>query len=111
SEFFYDDWFIDIIPKATAIPGDANHDGTVNTLDFNELATHFNQSTTLNWANGDVTADFNGDGKINALDFNTIATNFGASGSAPLGGLVPGPAALSLMAIGGAFGVVRRRRK
>jgi hypothetical protein len=109
SEIFYDDFFIDIIPAAVQIPGDANHDGAVNTADFNELAAHFNETTTLVWANGDVTADFNADGKINALDFNTIAANFGATPAAVLAAAVPEPSALGVLGLG-ALGVLRRRR-
>jgi hypothetical protein len=58
--------------------GDANHDGTVNTADFNLVATNFN-STGTTWGQG----DFNYDGKVNALDFNVLATKYGATLPAP----------------------------
>jgi hypothetical protein len=58
---------------------DANDDAQVNTLDFNMLASHFNQQTGATWASG----DFNADGKVNALDFNTLATNFGMADPRP----------------------------
>ena len=54
--------------------GDANLDGSVNSLDFNALATNFGTSDNL-WFNG----DFNYDGTVNSLDFNALATNFGGT--------------------------------
>lgn len=61
--------------------GDATLDGSVNTLDFNVLASNFNQTNRI-WSS----ADFNYDGVVNALDFNAIATNFGFALAAPLPG-------------------------
>ena len=96
--------------SVVSIPGDANHDGHVNTLDFNILASAFNQTTSLVWANGDITADFNGDGRINALDFNILATNFGMGGLAPaLGQLIPEPSSIGLIGLVAAMAVRRRR--
>jgi T5SS/PEP-CTERM-associated repeat protein len=70
------------------LAGDANLDGTVNTLDFNSLAANFSLGGRV-WRNG----DFNYDGVANALDFNAIASNFGQTLSgAPLGTVVPEPA-------------------
>src|SRR5207249_2812663 len=45
----------------TWLAGDANFDGTVDTLDFNAVASNFNGSGT--WISG----DFNGDGMVNSL--------------------------------------------
>jgi hypothetical protein len=54
--------------------GDANHDGRVNLIDFNILATNFGQS------NRDYTqADFTYDGVVNLRDFNILAGRFGAA--------------------------------
>jgi hypothetical protein len=90
--------------------GDANLDGTVNTLDFTALASNFGE-TNANWLAG----DFNGDGIVNALDFSILATNFGAaapgSGGIPpaRGTLVPEPAAIFFAL--SAFALVARRRR
>lgn len=110
TEVWYDNINVSIVPGGVVanIMGDANHDGTVNTLDFTELANHFNQTTTLVWANGDVTADFNGDGIINALDFNAISTNFGATAGQALGSVVPEPASLGVLGIMSLVAVRRR---
>ena len=54
--------------------GDATHDGTVNLLDFNALAGHFNGAAT-----SDMQGDFNFDGMVNLLDFNLLASNFNKS--------------------------------
>ena len=65
------------------LAGDANHDRTVNALDFNALASNFGLP------NVDFTqGDFNHDGIVNTLDFGALAMNFGTSlappASAPL---------------------------
>jgi hypothetical protein len=60
-----------VVVTAT-IPGDANVDGTVNSLDFSALAANFNK-TNVGWVEG----DFGGDGKANAIDFNSLASNYG----------------------------------
>ena len=54
--------------------GDANHDRTVNSVDFMQLSQNFGQSAAT-FGQG----DFNYDGVVNALDFNILATNFGVS--------------------------------
>jgi hypothetical protein len=56
------------------LAGDANHDGYVNALDFNQLALNFNNPGTT-FSQG----DFNYDGVVNALDFDILATKFGIS--------------------------------
>jgi hypothetical protein len=52
--------------------GDSNLDGTVNAVDFNALATHFGNQSSV-WATG----DFNYDGVVNSLDFGQLATSYG----------------------------------
>src|SRR5262249_7655824 len=54
------------------LEGDANFDATVDSLDFNVLASNFNGSAQ-SWPTG----DFNGDGLTNALDFNALAMYYG----------------------------------
>jgi hypothetical protein len=87
------------IPRA----GDANADGTVNSVDFNILSSHFGMASGATWFDG----DFNADGIVNALDFNALAGNFnttytlvGATGqNVSLGSSVPEPGAISLIAL------------
>lgn len=64
--------------------GDANLDGSVNSLDFNRLAAGYGMTSGAEWANG----DFNYDDKVNTADFNYVAGNFNAT---PLGSPVAGP--------------------
>ena len=51
--------------------GDANHDASVNLLDFNIVSANFNQSMQT-FSGG----DFNYDGVVNLLDFNILAARF-----------------------------------
>jgi len=89
--------------------GDSNVDGVVDTVDFNLLASNFSQSGK-SWQDG----DYNFDGTVDTVDFNLLASNFGKaplpSSPAELGGLVPEPTAVSLLAIGAIAGLSRRRR-
>jgi hypothetical protein len=59
-----------------SLTGDANHDGVVNLLDLNTLATNFGKSNKT-FADG----DFNYTGNIDVQDFNALASHFGASAS------------------------------
>ena len=61
--------------------GDANHDGRVNLLDFNILASNFGQ-TNRDFSQG----DFDYDGMVNLHDFNVLAARFGTQ-------LAPAPSA------------------
>jgi hypothetical protein len=51
--------------------GDANLDGSVDTIDFNLLAAHFSHAGE--WRDG----DFNYDTSVDSIDFNLLAANFG----------------------------------
>jgi hypothetical protein len=92
-----------------ALPGDANLDGTVDTLDFNVLAANFG-GTQRTWQ----TADFNFDGLVDTLDFNALAANFGRTSANATSGsgaaiVVPEPASLAGVGVCGAV-LLRRRR-
>ena len=59
--------------------GDANHDGRVNLIDFNTLASNFGQSGR-DFTHGDFTYD----GTVNLEDFSILAGRFGtAIGASP----------------------------
>jgi hypothetical protein len=60
------------------LSGDANHDRTINALDFNLLATNFGGSAKT-FAQG----DFNYDTTVNSTDFNVLATRFNTTLDAP----------------------------
>jgi GH25 family lysozyme M1 (1,4-beta-N-acetylmuramidase) len=64
----------DAVADFFVLSGDANHDRTVDTLDFNALAGNFG-GTGKSYSNG----DFNFDGVVDTLDFNTLAAQFGKS--------------------------------
>jgi hypothetical protein len=98
---------------ATAIGGDANLDGFVNSDDFNALASNFGLAG-FNWLGG----DFNGDSFVNSDDFNILAGNFGISASTngptpddwiALASAVPEPAVLPLLTFGWVTLAARRR--
>jgi len=90
-----------------AVAGDANLNGKVDTIDFNDLAGNFGTGTT--WTAG----DFNYDGLIDSLDFGILTANFGRSlpvAAPALGSVVPEPATLSLFAAALPFLGRRRNR-
>jgi len=87
--------------------GDADLSGTVDTIDFNQLATNFSQSNKL-WHDG----DFDYSGTVDTLDFNLLATNFAfgiPADGGPLGSFVPEPAFASLACL--PLAMARRRRR
>jgi hypothetical protein len=99
---------------AYTLLGDSNMDGSVDSNDFALLAANYGK-TGQQWLDG----DYNYDGTVNALDFNALATNYGAApingaiaDSAPLGAVVPEPATIGLLLVGGfMFAAQRRNRK
>ncbi len=54
-----------------SLPGDANHDRTVNLLDLNALATNYGKSG-MAFSQG----DFDYSGAVGMSDFNVLASNF-----------------------------------
>jgi autotransporter-associated beta strand protein len=104
--------------------GDTNLDGTVNSVDFGNLAANFGKSGKV-WDQG----DFNYDGTVNSVDFGLLASNFGKSATgaavelssadwsaldafAEANGLtseVPEPAGAAIMVAMMALGCRRRR--
>ena len=98
-----------LILRYTVI-GDANLDGTTDTIDFNLLASNFS-STGARWSKG----DFNYDATVDTIDFNLLAANFSkvlpADAPQSLGALVPEPSAAAAVLSSLALLAPRRRRR
>jgi hypothetical protein len=104
--------------------GDLNLDGFVNGSDFEELASNFGKADP-NWDDGDMLYH----DVVNGSDFEDLAANFGkraSGGSVTLsaadwaaldafesggGSAVPEPTSISLLVLGGAGLLARRRRR
>jgi len=71
------------------LPGDANLDGRVDTLDFNLLAGNFGLGART-WTTG----DFDHNGLSDSVDFNILIANYGRSQAISPGAVVPEPATL-----------------
>ena len=82
------------------VPGDINYDGMANLLDLDILGENYHSMLP------DPRCDLNGDGRLDLLDLDILGQHYGES----LGGTVPEPVMLSLLALGG-VAVIRRRRK
>jgi hypothetical protein len=88
------------------LPGDANGDGSVAFADFQRLELGFGQAG--GWQQG----DFNLDGVVDTLDVGSLLGHFGQSAAATAAlpvPPVPEPGTLSILAIGVALGLARRR--
>jgi fibronectin-binding autotransporter adhesin len=108
------------IEVAFTLLGDANLDKAVNGVDFGILAANFNKGIT-GWDKG----DFNYDNAVNGVDFGFLAANFnkGAAAASDLAALdafaaanglladVPEPVSASILGIGAAGLMARRRRR
>jgi len=92
--------------RATTLAGDANHDRTIDTIDFNLLAANFGGTSKV-WAQG----DFNYDTLVDTVDFNLLASNFSQTvpAASTISTLVPEPGALLPVAFLAASLVARTR--
>ena len=79
---------------ASAHPGDANNDGTVDLLDLDALGTNFGASPAT-FAQG----DFNNDNTVDLLDLDILGTHFGHN-SPHAATAVPEPTTLMLVGFG-----------
>ena len=73
----------------------------MNGADYAIWAANYG-ATNATWATG----DFNGDGQVNGADYAIWAANYGGAGGVSL---TPEPATLTLLALGAAT-LLRRRR-
>ncbi|HSV15038.1 MAG TPA: PEP-CTERM sorting domain-containing protein, partial [Tepidisphaeraceae bacterium] len=107
------------------LKGDTNLDGIVNVGDLGALATNYNITGGMSWANGDFTQD----GTVNVADLGALATNYnnhlanGAASGAVAQSLaivasggggataVPEPGALSLVGLLASSLLTRRRAR
>ncbi|MHC4717640.1 MAG: hypothetical protein ACYS5V_11770 [Planctomycetota bacterium] len=80
----------DYVCQFLRLLGDANLDGKVGIADLSALADHYGD-TDASWMDG----DFNDDGTVGIADLSALADNYGGT----VGGVVPEPATLSLLAI------------
>jgi hypothetical protein len=78
------------------LTGDANHDATVDTVDFNLLAASFGKNGKL-FSDG----DFNYDGTVDTVDFNLLASRFGQSFPAAPARLAAAGAGLTVLSASG----------
>ena len=86
------------------LPGDTNLDGSVDSVDLNNLALKWQQDVA-NWSSGDITAD----GRVNSADLNAIGINWRKSipVATSADATVPEPSAWLLTVIG--FALVFRK--
>jgi hypothetical protein len=82
---------IALLARKAVIPGDANHDGAVDSLDASILGAHWRKSSGALWSEG----DFNRDGAVDDRDAAILAANWGAGAAESS---VPEPGALGLLA-------------
>ena len=86
-----------ILESMGIIPGDANLDGMVNSVDLNAVGVHWQQSGCLGWGQG----DFNGDNVVNSVDLNVLGVNWqrGAAVAAEAGHVPRAPLSSNLVVV------------
>ena len=91
------------------LPGDANLDGVVDTMDYITVKQNFGM-TGADWSHGNFTVDTVGDGgTVDWADLQLLMTNFGTRGAAPAAPTAPAPEPGSVMLLMfGAAALLRR---
>ena len=106
---FYADRLYDTIPEPPTLTGDLDGDGDVDNADIGLAAGNFTgtSGTGMSYSDGDM----DGDGDVDNADIGLVAGAFtGAMSSGSPSAVVPEPATLSLLALGG-LAVLRRRKR
>ena len=85
------------------LPGDTNGDWDVDIFDFQDLQNNYGTPSGMTYGDG----DFNGDGDVDIFDFQILQNNYGTVMTPPP---VPEPVSLTLLVLGTAS-VLRRRRR
>jgi hypothetical protein len=88
-----------------AVVGDVNGDGIVDYQDLGIMAGNWNMTSGADLSMGDL----NGDGAVDYQDLGIMAGNWNY-GVTITGTVVPEPATMGLLAIGGIAALIRRRR-
>jgi hypothetical protein len=102
---FFDNINIATAPSAPVHnPGDTNNDGVVDLTDLNNVLNNFGSTGTGNPGDDDSS------GVVDLTDLNNVLNNFGTTYAAAALNVVPEPASLSLLGLGAAAFLARRRR-
>jgi len=101
---------IEIVEESAPLPwpGDVQPDGKVDGGDYTIWADNYGKTDAPAWSDGGWTVgNFTEDTNVDGGDYTVWADNYGyGTGGAP----VPEPATLLVLAVGGAAGLIRRRR-
>jgi autotransporter-associated beta strand protein len=104
-ELVYDANALQLLAATVAITGDVNGDGIVDYQDLGIMAGNWNMTSGADLSMGDL----NGDGAVDYQDLGIMAGNWNY-GVTATGTVVPEPATMGLLAIGGIAALIRRRR-